>query len=936
MREQKVLVGFPSSVMNIAQIENNLQHIIQGFNKETFIYDLLLAYGLPKASISKLRIGSTNLSKTEGEILWRKKLLFKSVENDDLYEVIASIKDDVGNLRHEPRFILVTDFETLLAVDTKTADTLDILVSNLPRHYDFFLPWAGMEKAVHQNENPADVKAAERMAKLYDEINKDNPTKTPEEVHSLNVFLSRLLFCFFAEDTGIFKKSQFTHAISNHTQPDGSDLSSYLDTLFGVMNTSESQRSDLPDYLNSFPYVNGGLFRNSHSAPLFTRRSRQMLIESGDLDWSAINPDIFGSMIQAVITPEHRGGLGMHYTSVPNIMKVIEPLFLNELREEFDAGKNEPKRLNKLLERIGRLKIFDPACGSGNFLIIAYKELRSLEIEILLQLQKMQKAATGFEPYQLELIPKSQLTLAAQFQVQLFTRVQLSQFYGIELDDFAHEVAVLSLWLAQHQMNSRFKEVFGGATPTLPLRAGGNIIHGNATRINWDEACPKRDGDEIYILGNPPYLGSSMQSAEQKDDMRIVFLGNENYKKQDYISCWFYKAALYLVNNTAFSFVTTNSVCQGTQVEMTWPLIFDLGHEIFFAIKDFKWSNSAKSKAAVICSIIGVSPKSNRDKYLYINQIRKKVNNINAYLINGSNTIVTKRSSPLSLLPKMTSGNKPLDGGNLVLSTEEANELSLKSPDAKAFLKRFIGSFEYINGAERWCLWIPDKELSNAIKIPSIKERIDKVKSFRANGGNNAQNKTESSHRFEFTNEAIEHQLIIPRVSSVRRKYIPIGFVDKQDIIADSAQAIFDPDIYVFAILNSSMHMAWVHVTAGRLKSDFRYSSFYSYHTFPFPPISEGQKRELEKYVYRILEEREVYSEKNLAQLYDPDKMPAGLREVHRQNDLAVERCYRTKPFESDEERLEFLFKLYEQMIAAEKDNETLFEKEKKSKKIKQ
>lgn len=899
--------------MNIAQIENNLQEIIQAFNKETFIYDLLLAYGLPKASISKLKIGNMNLSKTEGEIIWKKKLFFRSVENADVHEVITSIKGDESNLRHEPRFIIVTDFETLLAVDTKTSDTLDIPVLNLPKHYDFFLPWAGMEKAVHQNENPADVKAAERMAKLYDEISKDNPTKTPEEVHNLNVFLSRLLFCFFAEDTGIFKKSQFTHAISNHTQTDGSDLNSYLDTLFEVMNTSESQRSNLPDYLNCFPYVNGGLFRNPHIAPVFTRRSRQMLIESGDLDWSAINPDIFGSMIQAVITPEHRGGLGMHYTSVPNIMKVIEPLFLNELREEFDAARGSVKKLSELLKRIWNIKIFDPACGSGNFLIIAYKEMRKLEMEIFKEIDHINR------------------TFSTQY-----SGISLNHFYGIELDDFAHEVATLSLWLAEHQMNQEFFKAFGRAKPALPLMETGKIVHGNATRLAWEIVCPKLPNDEIFILGNPPYLGSSMQSTEQKEDMRIVFQGNENYKKQDYISCWFYKAALYLEKNTAFSFVTTNSVCQGTQVEMTWPLIFDLKLEIFFAVKDFKWSNSAKSKAAVICSIIGVALKRNRAKFLYVNNIRKQVSNINAYLINGSNTIVTKRSLPLSNLPKMTSGNKPLDGGNLVLSTEEANELNLKYSGAKTFLKRFIGSFEYINGMERWCLWIPDKELTNAINIPGIKERIDKVKLFRANGGNNAQNKIESSHRFEFTNEAIESQLIIPRVSSIRRRYIPLGFVDKEDIIADSAQAIFDPEIYVFAILNSLMHMAWVHVTAGRLKSDFRYSSFYSYHTFPFPPISDAQKQELEKQVYRILEEREAHSEKTLAQLYDPDKMPAGLRDAHRQNDLAVERCYRTKPFESDEERLEFLFKLYEQMIAAEKDKGTLFEKEKKSKKMKQ
>ena len=513
--------------MNIAQIENNLQNLIKNFSKDTFIFDLLLAYGLPKASITRLQNGNLNLSKVQGEVSWKKKVLFKPVENEDLHVAITKCKEET---KQEQRFIIVTDFKTLLAVDTKTSDTLDIELENLPSHFDFFLPWAGMEKATHKNENPADVKAAEKMAKLFDEIKKDNPDNSPEFIHGLNVFLSRLLFCFFAEDTNIFKKGQFTNAISSHTQTDGSDLSNYLDKLFDVLNTHERNRKELPAYLSEFPYVNGGLFQHKHKTPTFTRRSRQAIIDAGELDWSAINPDIFGSMIQAVITPEHRGGLGMHYTSVPNIMKVIEPLFLNELNEEFVNGKYEPKKLNKLLERLGKIKIFDPACGSGNFLIIAYKELRFLEIKILLQLQELQKAATGFEPYQLELIPKAQLTLAAQYQQSLFSRIELAQFFGIELDDFAHEIAILSLWLAQHQMNQKFKEVLGESTPTLPLQAGGNIVHGNATRVDWEKVCPKKESDEIYILGNPPYIGAKLQNEEQRSDLAHVFSVIKDFK----------------------------------------------------------------------------------------------------------------------------------------------------------------------------------------------------------------------------------------------------------------------------------------------------------------------------------------------------------------------------------------------------------------------
>ena len=503
--------------MNITQIDNNLQTLIKSFNSATFIYDFLLAFGMPKASIKRLQAGGLNLSKVNGEIAWKKKLFFKEVESKELYTVIDAIKSNSIATKHDPRFIIVTDYKRLLAIDTKTQDSLDIDILEIAKHYDFFLPWAGMEKAQMQLENPADVKAAEKMAKLYDEIKKDNPIHTADEVHSLNVFLSRLLFCFFAEDTGIFHtKGLFTHNIVSHTQTDGSDLHTYLDNLFIVLNTENKHRKNLPSFLEAFPYVNGGLFRGLHTVPVFTSKSRKALIDNGDLDWSAINPDIFGSMIQAVVTPEHRGGMGMHYTSVPNIMKVVEPLFLNELYEEFESSKNEPRKLQALLQRIAKIKIFDPACGSGNFLIISYKELRFLEIKILQQLQTLQKAATGFEPQQLLLIPKTQLTFAAQYQPSLFSVIELSNFYGIELDDFAHEIAILSLWLAQHQMNQKFKEVFGSANPTLPLQAGGNVVQGNATRIDFElDRTPFEIGKPTKIaLILRPGLGCSLTSLE--------------------------------------------------------------------------------------------------------------------------------------------------------------------------------------------------------------------------------------------------------------------------------------------------------------------------------------------------------------------------------------------------------------------------------------
>jgi hypothetical protein len=886
--------------MNFTQIETNVQQLIQNSQPATFIYDLLLAYGQPKASIKRLQIGSLNLAKQPGEIAWKKKLYYREVpEGEDVPARLAELQADATATKHDPRFIVVTDHTTLAAYDRKMQESISCTLAELPKHFDFFLPWAGMEKTQYKNENPADVKAAERMARLYDEIRKDNPTDTPETVHSLNVFLSRLLFCFFAEDTDIFNKGQFTNALASHTQADGSDLHGYLERLFEVLNTAE-RSADLPTYLRAFPYVNGGLFRDHHPVPVFTRRSRQAVIDSGELDWSAINPDIFGSMIQAVITPEHRGGLGMHYTSVPNIMKVIEPLFLNELYEEYEAAQGTPRKLNALLERLHRIKLFDPACGSGNFLIIAYKELRRLEMKIFRALN----------------------TLA-------LSNISLSNFYGIELDDFAHEVAILSLWLAEHQMNQAFFREFGRSKPALPLTSAGRIMQGNACRLDWEEACPKKEEDEVYILGNPPYLGSSMQSAEQKADMALVFKGINSYKNLDYIACWFLKGARYIKNHNAqFAFVSTNSICQGEQVAMLWPSIFVLNLEISFAHTSFKWNNNAKANAGVSVVIVGIKTLKNKtQKWLFNDDRKVKANSINAYLAKGENVIIEKRSKPLSPINLMTYGNKPVDGGNLILSDTEKNDLVSKYPNITIAIKRLLGSNEFINQIDRWCLWIYDDHLTDVTRCPSVKKRIEAVYSMRVASRDEGANKlAERSHQFREMNETKLQSIIVPSVSSENREYIPIGFIGSDTIITNLAFAIYESPTWLFSPLTSKIHMTWVRAVAGQLETRIRYSNTLCYNTFPFPPISEVQKQELEKNVYSILAEREVHSEKTLAQLYDPDKMPAGLREAHHQNDLAVERCYRSRPFESDEERLEYLFKLYEQMVAREQEKGTLFE----------
>ena len=881
--------------MTITQIEENTKKLLNNFSKEQFIFDFLLAYGTPKATIARLKKGELNQLEEKGEVTQRKKLFFK-IADENLHLLIDTLKNEPTQSKQKPRFIMVTDYKILLAYDTKTADSLDIKLEELSKHYDFFLPLAGMEKATYQDENIADVKASAKLAKLYDEILKTNEVKSTQEVHALNIFLTRLLFCYFAEDTNIFQDNQFTNAIESHTQTDGSDLDAYLLRIFDVLNI-EKRDEDLPQYLKAFPYVNGGLFEMHHALPTFTTKSRAILIEIGNLGWAGINPDIFGSMIQAVITPEHRGGMGMHYTSVPNIMKVMQPLFLDELYEEFEKAKTNKRKLQSLIVRISNLKIFDPACGSGNFLIIAYKELRKLEIKIF-----------------------KQIDILAKQKSFTFSEIRLAQFYGIELDDFAHEVAKLSLWLAEHQMNLEFFKEFGRTAPALPLQNGGNIVHGNATRLNWEEVCPKEDGDEIYILGNPPYLGFKMQDEFQKEDMFNVFTHLKNYKKLDYISCWFYKGAKYIKNiNAKCAFVSTNSTNQGEQVELLWSHILDKNIEIDFAHQSFKWLNNAKSNANVTVVIVGLRNVSSNQKYLYILGLKHKVNNINGFLVDGKNIFIKKASKPISRLPKMQLGDMAKDGGELFLNEEEKNKLINDYPNGKKYIKELIGAKEFLNGFQKWCLWIEDEDIKEALDIPFIADRLLKVSAIRRASPKIAtQNFGDFPHRFVERRFEEKTKILIPTVSSSRRDYIPIGFVDADKVVNAPNNMVHTSEVYLFSILHSAMHMSWVKAVGGKLKTDYRYSTQLCYNTFPFPNITQKQKETLTEHTYAVLDEREKHSEQTLAQLYDPNKMPQGLKKAHHELDLAVERCYRSRPFAGDEERLAYLFGLYEEMVSEE------------------
>lgn len=898
--------------MTSQEIHNNVKQVIENFTQEEFIYDLLLAYGTSKTSVTRLKRGDFNLSKKEGELLYKNKLFFKEEKADQLLLSIESASANKNITRHKPRFIITTDHDTLVAKDMRLGRTLDIELTALADHYDFFLPLAGAEVYQSSNDNEADRNAAYKMAQLYDLLVHENEEyyNSAEHVHNLNVFLSRLLFCFFAEDTGIFdEESIFTNTLVQHTVTNGNDTHVFLNSLFDRLNSEDDV--GYPAHLAAFPYVNGGLFKDKIDSPIFTFQARKILIQLGELDWQNINPDIFGSMIQAVVNTEYRSDLGMHYTSVPNILKVIKPLFLDELEEEFEKCNTIPQ-LRRLIQRMSNMRFFDPACGSGNFLIITYKEIRRLEVEILKRIIELEGGNMLF----------------------VDSNIKLSQFYGIEIDDFAHEVAILSMWLAEHQMNQYFEAQLEGYTEyqsIIPLKKSGHIIQGNAARMSWQTVCPIDKEQETYVIGNPPYLGARMQDDEQKSDMDFVFSRLSKYRDLDYISIWFFKGLEYIKDRDAqLAFVSTNSICQGQQVALLWPNIITNKTEIGFAYQSFKWVNNAKANAGVTVVIISVRNRSNDSKFIFTESIKKEVKNINGYLLDGPDIVVGERNQPISDFPKMNFGNMPNDGGGLILSEKERDNLINQHPNSNKFIKLLLGSAEFIRGNKRYCLWIDDDDLEEALSIPFVKKRVELTRKHRLKSKDKGTNKlAERSHQFRDRNRPIDNQLIIPRVSSERRDYIPMGYLPNDIVVSDSALVIYDAEPIMLAIIHSRMHMVWVRTVGGKLKTDYRYSARLCYNTFPFPDISIKQKETLNQYVFDILDEREKHPEKTMAQLYDPDKMPAGLQLAHQALDEAVERCYRLQPFKTDSERLEYLFKLYEEMIK----KDTLFAKQKRRRK---
>lgn len=866
------------------------------------IFELLAAYGRSSSNITRLRNGSLNVADDPSTEVAQKNVIYFKETTDDLLAVIDELRSAPTVVRYNTRFVVVTDYEELLAVDTKTNDSLAIPISDIDKHFTFFLPWAGMEKAQYVAEAHADVKAAERMAKLFDELLAENRDlySSDESRHALNVFFTRLLFCFFAEDTGIFKEGQFTEAVGRLTQSDGSDVSQFLTDLFTALDTADP--ADKPAHLAGFPYVNGRLFtvEEHHTVPAFNKKARDLLLESGRLLWNEINPDIFGSMFQAVVTPSQRSDLGQHYTSVPNILKTIEPLFLDGLKDQLDAAFDSVPKLEALLRRIAQIKVFDPACGSGNFLVIAYKELRKLEHAILERLT------------QLDLRHQ---TLYAE------SKINIENFYGLELDDFAVEVAILSLWIAKHQMNREFFEKFRLNIPLIPLKEAGQIHQGNAARVDWNSVCPNNGSEEIYLIGNPPYKGAREQTKAMKSDFEPAFAGIPYSKNLDYIAIWFVKGGDYIAGTKAeLAFVTTNSVAQGEHAGLMFPRLFALGLEIGFAFASFRWVNNAKGNAGVTVSVISLRDARPAKRYIYVDDVRVEASNINGYLADGPNLFVTKRSKPISALPPVSFGSMPNDGGHLLLSAAERDQLLQHQPALAPLIKQYVGAAELIDGKERFALWIESKDAELAMSVPSISERIESVRRHRADSDRASTKRlAETPWRFGEVRYRATDSIVLPNHSSERREYIPIGYLGAEAVISNAANAVYEAAPWVFALLTSRMHMAWARAVGGQLETRIRYSATIVYNNFPVPPLTTPAREQLTEAALRVLDVREYHSEKTLAELYDPDLMPDDLRLAHQELDELVDAVYRKRGFDSDEERLSYLFGMYEQMTVEEK-----------------
>jgi hypothetical protein len=885
---------------------------------KSFWDDFFNVFGISRRRVATFEQQVKKIDDKSGfiDLLWKGTILVEhKSRGKSLDKAYQQAKDYFPGLKEAelPRYILVSDFENFRLYDLDTKEQYDFTLNKLADHVHLFGFIAGYQKRSYKDQDPVNVAAAELMGRLHDRLK-----SIGYEGHHLELYLVRLVFMLFADDTNIWEKGIFYDYLDLHTREDGSDLAAHISQLFEVLNTPKDKRlRNLDESLAAFPYINGKLFEEHLPTAAFDNSMRKALMDCSGLDWGTISPAIFGSLFQSVMDEKARRNLGAHYTSEKNILKLIKPLFLDELWSDFESAKGDNRRLQKLHEKISRLRFLDPACGCGNFLIMAYRELRLLEMEIV----------------------KQQLKGQTVTDISTFFTIDVDRFYGIEYEEFPAQIAQVAMWLIDHQMNMKASEAFGEYYVRLPLKKSATIIQANALRIDWQSLLkplpseieePKYD----YILGNPPFIGKHLQNTEQKKDMENVFAGVNGAGVLDYVTAWYIKAAQYMQTSpsTKAAFVSTNSISQGEQVGILWNELFNRYKiKIHFAHRTFSWSNEAKGNAAVHVVIIGFAAFDINDKKVY-EYVHIKgepheliVKNINPYLVEGNDLFISSRSEAISKAPQIVWGNKPVDGGNLLFTENEKNEFLSKEPEAHIYFKQLLSAKEFLNGENRWCLWLVNASPSDLRKLPKVLERIENVKLLRQKSVDEGARKL-ASRPSQFRDlKNPDNFILIPSATSENRKYIPFGFFNNDYIANNSCHMIPNGTIYHFGVLTSEMHMAWVKQVCGRLKSDFRYSKDIVYNNFPWPlSPTEKQIAAVVQAAQNVLDARAQFSNSSLADLYDPNTMPPALVKAHQQLDKAVDLCYRPQPFPSETKRIEYLFELYDQYTAG------MFQKEKK------
>ena len=915
--------------MNAVEIEEAVSALAGApFDAAEFPFAFLAAFSNKDTTLKRLRKGESNTSDFPGGLLQRNNIHIAACEPGAVHGTLKALRDSPKTTVGKAKFILATDGITLEAEDLASGETVASDYPDFAQHFGFFLPLAGISTVKEIKNNPIDIRATGRLNKLYVELLKDNAEwSAADRRHDMNHFMARLIFCFFAEDTGIFNgEGLFTKTVERMSDRDSSNTHAVIGTLFRAMNTKFTERAaaEVSNWADALPYVNGGLFSGSTDVPRFSRMARSYFMHAGALNWREINPDIFGSMIQAVADDEERGALGMHYTSVPNILKVLNPLFLDDLRSQLEAAGDNARMLLNLRKRMAKIRVFDPACGSGNFLVIAYKQMRSIDAQI------------------------NRIRGESEFR----SEIPLTNFRGIELRDFPAEIARLALIIAEYQCDVLYRGQKEALAELLPLNAMNWITCGNALRLDWLSICPptgtgvkfaaddlfntpfdqaqidfENEGGETYICGNPPYLGSQGQSDKQKEELSTVFNSlTKNWKSLDYVSAWFMKAADYGQKTlSASAFVATNSICQGKQVSILWPLVFRTGHEISFTHTSFKWTNLASKNAGVIVVIVGISRNITKPKVIYSSlqngqTLASYTSNINAYLANSKNIEIEKSSRPISALSIMTFGNQPIDGGHFTITKLEREKIVRLDVKCKKFIYNYVGSREFINGIQRYCLWINPTNEKMAESNPVILSKIANVIKFRLDS-DRQETVSLAKTPFQFAyrpHRECEMTIVVPSASSERRPFLPCGIVQKGTIVSNLAFALYDAPLWSLALIVSRLHLTWVATVCGKLKTDFRYSNTLGWNTFPVPALTERNRADLTCCAEAILLARESHFPATIADLYDPDGMPADLRDAHECNDEVLERIYIGRRFRNDTERLEKLFELYTKMTAAQ------------------